>query len=472
MKRSEVILMVLQVPIDFIMLLVAGVSAYFLRFTDWALRLKPVVFDITLGEFLYYVAWVGLGWMIIFMIVGLYSTDPNRKFARDLVRVLLACTTGLAAVAVYVMFTQKLFDSRFLVVVSWGFAILYVVIGRFFMRGVKGLLYRWGIGLRRVGVIGAQDIAHAIVETLSSRRELGYEVVGTFASYTAKIEHELDDVKPHELIFTNPKANEKETLSAIRFCNQHHIVFKYSADLFDTYTTNMSVSALAGVPIVELKRTSLDGWGRVAKRIFDIIFSVIVLVIMSPLMIFVSLVILFETGRPIIYKNERVGIRGNAFMAFKFRSMHQKDSTGPQFGESGEKAERKEQELIEKQNTKTGPIYKIKDDPRITSFGRFIRRWSIDELPQFFNVFKGNMSIVGPRPHQPREVEQYKSQYPTVFVLKPGVTGLAQISGRSDLSFEEEMQLDILYTEKWSLLQDFVIFIKTPFIVFKKRKAL
>ena len=159
-------------------------------------------------------------------------------------------------------------------------------------------------------------------------------------------------------------------------------------------------------------------------------------------------------------------------MAFKFRSMHQKDSTGPQFGESGEKAERKEQELIEKQNTKTGPIYKIKDDPRITSFGRFIRRWSIDELPQFFNVFKGNMSIVGPRPHQPREVEQYKSQYPTVFVLKPGVTGLAQISGRSDLSFEEEMQLDILYTEKWSLLQDFVIFIKTPFIVFKKRKAL
>ena len=108
----------------------------------------------------------------------------------------------------------------------------------------------------------------------------------------------------------------------------------------------------------------------------------------------------------------------------------------------------------------------------MTRFGRFIRRASIDELPQFFNVLMGNMSIVGPRPHQPREVEKYAGDYPDVFVLKPGITGLSQISGRSDLSFEEEMKLDIFYTENWSLYLDFIIFIKTPFILFRKRKAL
>ena len=185
-----------------------------------------------------------------------------------------------------------------------------------------------------------------------------------------------------------------------------------------------------------------------------------------------SFIILIETGRPVIYKNERIGIRGRKFFTLKFRSMFQKDSTGSQFGDLGKKAEAYEQELIKKQNARKGPIYKIKNDPRITSFGCFIRRWSIDELPQFLNVLKGEMSIVGPRPHQPREVEKYEKEYPIVFTLKPGITGLAQISGRSDLSFEEEMKLDILYTERWSLMQDLVIFIKTPFVVFKKRKVL
>ena len=152
--------------------------------------------------------------------------------------------------------------------------------------------------------------------------------------------------------------------------------------------------------------------------------------------------------------------------------MYQKDSTGPQFGDDGKKAEEREKELVQKQNTKEGPIYKIANDPRVTPVGSFLRRWSIDEFPQFFNVLRGDMSLVGPRPHQPREVQQYQHDYPIVFTLKPGITGLAQISGRSDLPFEEEMKFDILYTERWSLFLDMIILLKTPFILFKKRKAL
>lgn len=472
MKRSEIILMVLQVPIDFLLLFLAAVSAYYLRFTDWAIGLRPVIFELTLLDFLQIVSLVGLGWLIIFAFVGLYSTNPNRKLSRDLTRVILACSAGLAAVAVYVMFAQQQFDSRFLVAASWGFAVVYVSLGRIIMRGIKGLLYRAGIGLRRVVIIGSEEIARAISKILRERRELGYNVVGEFVNFNEASVFELEALHMDEMLFINPRANEVETMSAITFCNQRHLVFKYSADLFAAFSTNMIVSALAGVPIVELKRTPLEGWGRVVKRVFDIVMSFIVIIIVSPILLFTALAILVETGWPIIYKNERVGIRGRKFFTYKFRSMYQKDCTGIQFGAAGEKAEKKELDLIRNKNIRTGPIYKIAGDPRITKVGGFTRRCSIDELPQFFNVIKGEMSIVGPRPHQPREVEKYESEYRTVFTLKPGITGIAQISGRSDLSFTEEMKLDVFYIEKWSLFLDLIIFLKTPFVVFKKRKAL
>lgn len=472
MKRSEIILMMIQVPIDFIMLVLAAVSAYYLRFTGWAIELKPIMFELTLIEFLDKVLWVIIGWLIIFALAGLYSTDQNRKLSRDLRNVVVACSVGVAAVALYIMFVQQLFDSRFLAAVSWGLAIIYVSSGRLFIRGIKAILYRMGVGLRRVAVIGSEDVANVIVSTLEKRKELGYKVVGKFDSFSEKVKSKLFRLKLDELIFTNPKASEKEALEIIDFCDENHLIFKYSADLFATYSANMNVSPLAGVPIVELKPTRLDGWGRVIKRLFDIVMSIVVIIITSPILLLSALIILLETGQPVIYKNERVGIRGIKFFTLKFRSMYKDDCTGGQFGDKGVKAEIREKELIKKQSIKTGPIYKIANDPRVTKFGRFIRRWSIDELPQFFNVLGGSMSIVGPRPHQPREVEQYKKHHKKVLTLKPGITGMAQISGRSDLSFEEEVRLDVFYIEKWSLFLDFIIFIKTPFILFKKRKAL
>lgn len=464
--------MILKVPLDFIMLILAGISAYYLRFSDWAIGLKPVIFELTLLGFIEIVSWVAVVWIFIFALTGLYSTDPNRKLSRDLTRILLACSAGLSVVALYIMFAQLQFDSRFLVAAGWGFAVVYMAVGRVLVRGVKGILYRMGIGLRKVVVIGSENLSKEIVESLEKRKELGYKVVGHFNNFSRITSGKLGKLKFDEMIFINPRADEKETLAALNFCDQRHRVFKYSADLFSAYSTNMVTSPLAGVPIVELKKTPLDGWGRVAKRIFDIIMGILVIIITSPIMLLSTLIILLETGRPVIYKNERVGIRGHKFFTLKFRSMFQKDSTGSQFGKGGEVAEEAEKELIKKQSTRKGPIYKIADDPRVTRFGRFIRRWSVDELPQFFNVIKGEMSIVGPRPHQPREVEKYEEKYRKVFTLKPGITGLAQISGRSDLDFEEEMKLDVFYIEKWSLLLDIIVFLKTPFILFRRRKVL
>jgi lipopolysaccharide/colanic/teichoic acid biosynthesis glycosyltransferase len=188
-------------------------------------------------------------------------------------------------------------------------------------------------------------------------------------------------------------------------------------------------------------------------------------------MLLTAICIMIETGWPIIYKNERVGQNGQKFFTYKFRSLYQKYCTGKQFGAEGEKALVTEEELIQKQNAKEGPIYKIKDDPRITPFGKFIRKWSLDELPQFFNVLKNEMSLVGPRPHQPREVEKYQKQHKIVLTIKPGVTGMAQISGRSNLNFEEEIRLDTFYIEHWSIILDIIILIKTPFAVIKNKGA-
>jgi exopolysaccharide biosynthesis polyprenyl glycosylphosphotransferase len=472
MKRSEIALMIAQVPVDFFFLLLAAGSAYYLRFSDMAIAFRPVLFSFSLHEFLTVIYPVALGWIIIFAVFGLYSTDQNRKLGSDLVRVFFACSVGLAGVAVYVMFSQQLFDSRFLALASWGVAVVYISIGRMLIRGVKGLLYRWGIGKRRVVLIGEKGQCADIVETFSTRPELGYTVVEVFEYVTDRVFAVLDGLDYDEVIVLSPKAREKETLKLLAYCNKRHKTFKYSADLFATYAANMAVYPVAGMPMIELKRTKLEGWWRVIKRVFDIVVSCICIVVFSPFMIVSALIILIETGRPVIYKNLRVGIRGQEFFTLKFRSMYKEESTGPQFGDAGKKAEEREKLLLKKQNSKKGPIYKIANDPRVTPFGRFIRRWSIDELPQLFNVLGGSMSLVGPRPHQPREVDKYKDTFPVVFTLKPGMTGLAQISGRSDLAFEEEMKLDILYTERWSILLDGIILLKTPFILLKRRKVL
>ncbi|OGH58600.1 MAG: hypothetical protein A2725_02770 [Candidatus Magasanikbacteria bacterium RIFCSPHIGHO2_01_FULL_33_34] len=473
MKRSELFITAIQVPVDLLLLLFAAISAYYLRFSDWAVDWKPVIFDISANEYISLVLPIALVWIIIFAFAGLYSTDPNRKLLPELQKVIFACSSGLALVAVYVMFRQQVFDSRFLVVVSWVFAVVYMVLGRIAMRLFKRRLYKAGIGSRKIVVIGHHGTsADEIINFLKDHKEMGYLIVGQFVHFDNSTISTLHNLKVDEIIFTNPRAHETETLQAIKYCNEHQIVFKYSADLFDTFSSNMRVSPLAGIPIVELRSTPLEGWARILKRIFDIVMSIFVLVIVSPIMIFTSVFIFFETGLPIIYKNERVGLKSKKFFTLKFRSMYKKDCTGKQFGEEGVHAEEREKDLIKEKSIKDGPIYKITDDPRVTKFGRFIRRWSIDELPQFFNVLGGSMSIVGPRPHQPREVDKYESEYRYVLSLKPGITGLAQISGRSDLTFAEEMRLDVFYIEKWSLWIDLVIFIKTPFILFKKRKAL
>ena len=183
MKRFQIIFMVLQVPLDALMLILAVVSAYLLRFTHIAVALKQPLFDLTLIDFVGIALLVIPVWLVIFAMTGLYSLDPNRKFSSVIIRILLGCSTGIAVLAMYILFTQQLFDSRFLVAASWVFAVFYVGLGRLFIRALQGILYRVGVGLRRVVIIGKDDIAKNLIETLSQRKELGYVVIASYKNF-------------------------------------------------------------------------------------------------------------------------------------------------------------------------------------------------------------------------------------------------------------------------------------------------
>ena len=471
MRRFELFFTFLQLPLDFALLLLAGISAYGLRYTEFVTVIRPVLFNLNWQKFFTVLLITAFGWIVIYAFAGLYSTDPNRKFSDDLLRIITASSSGFAAITIFVFFSLSKFDSRFLVLAGAALATLYIILGRLLMRGIKTLLYRNGYGLRPTVIVGKNSITAIIKQALESKPGLGYKVVAVLESFGEAEKNTILNLLPEEIIFTHARGSEPEAIGAINFANNHHITFKYSADLFETISSNMTVSTIAGIPLIELRRTRLTGWSRIIKRVVDILLCSLLIIIFLPVYLIISIIIFFETGRPIIYRNERIGQYNRRFFTYKFRTMFRNVSTGTQFGKSGADALILEQELIKSNSIKTGPIYKIQNDPRITKFGQFLRRWSFDELPQFWNVFRGEMSLVGPRPHQPREVNQYAEKHSILLAIKPGITGMAQISGRSNLSFEEEVQLDTFYVENWSLYLDFIILIKTPFVVFRGKGA-
>ncbi len=471
MKRFEAIFAFLQLPIDFFLLIAAGITAYYVRFSPLAQSIRPVLFNLPWNKFLPALIATALSWIILFAINGLYHTNPNRKLAKDITRVIMACSTGFAGITIYVFFALQKFDSRFLVLVGWIIAMLYIVLGRIALRLTKIFFYSQGLGLRCVAIIGTTPESKELASFVHTHPGLGYAVLHEIPEFNTSAEALLAAHLPDEIIFTNLIGNRTEAERAIEFANDHHIVFKYSADLFSTLAGNMTVATIAGIPIVEIRRTHLSGWHEILKRGFDIVGAIILIIITFPLTIIATTGTILETGWPIIYRSERVGKNGRLFFMAKFRSMFQKDCTGQQFGTAGEQALHYETKLIATRSEKKGPVYKIKNDPRVTPWGKILRRWSLDELPQFWNVLKGDMSLVGPRPHQPREVAQYQHGHHIVLAIRPGITGLSQISGRSDLSFEDEINLDTFYIEHWNILLDLIILLKTPLVIIKKTGA-
>lgn len=473
-RRLDLTFTALQLPLDAVALYAAATSAYSLRFSRFVTEVLPILQNVPLNEYLSAASLFILIWIILFAITGLYSTSPRRAW-NELGRIIIACGAGTMLVIATVFFRREIATSRFIVLAVFGLSILYVWVGRLFLRVLRHALMKARVGHRLFVVIGMTDAANSLVEQYRSQPVLGITIIKQFKTWndeTRRAILKLHDREPLDgILLAEPNLEKERALDLIAFAEDEHLTFTYLADLFAATFTNIKVSTETGVPVIEVNRTPLDGWGRIAKRAFDIIISLLLLLLLSPVILLACLMLILEDGLPVIFQNIRVGERGARFKLYKLRTMWRKYSIGPQFDGSAKQNLALEQKLIKEKSIKQGPVYKIAEDPRVTPIGNFLRRWSIDELTQFWNVLKGDMSLVGPRPHQPREVEKYLSHQRRVLAIRPGITGIAQISGRSDLTFEEEVGLDTWYIENWSPALDFYILLKTPFAVLYRKGA-
>lgn len=460
MKKSELFFNTLLVPVDFLMIVLAGLATYWSR-TRILGAFRPALFEFSLPleKYLLLVLLVSIFFIAVFAIAGLYKSKTTTGGVEEFFRVVIAASAGIMLLIVYIFLRQELFNSRFLVLGGWLLTIIFVAIGRglvHFLR--RHLITHYAFGVHKVMVIGDDQVSDRIAQEIQSNPFTGYRMVKHLANpEVTEVKSAIGNPGIDEVILANPNYPEEKVREIVDFCHEHRLTFKFVPNLYQTITTNFAVDVFSGVPMIEWQRTNLDGWGKVLKRLIDILASLVALIILSPLFLIIALAIKWETAGSVFARLRRVS-QDKEFNLLKFRSMVK----------NAEELKPLLSALNERQD---GPLFKMKDDPRITKVGRWLRRSRLDELPQFWNVLKGEISLVGPRPHQPDEVARYQKHHKKVLRIKAGATGLAQVSGSSDLSFEKEVALDSFYLEHWSWSQDLKIILKTVVKMFTDRSA-
>lgn len=473
MKRSELFFGAILVPIDFVALLLAAAGAYYLRLSNLAQGVRPAVFELDLpfAEYMQLSANVSLVIIALFALNGLYAMRVTRKGLDEVTQIFSGISIGIMLVILYIFLSAELFQSRFIIITAYVFSFLFVSAGRLLVRQVQRTLLTRGMGVHRVVLAGNGPFAKELATIFSRDKELGYVVVAQLDHISlpsleeAYHRHGID-----EIIQTNPTLSDEDNLVLLDFSEQYKIEYRYVPNIFETHAINVRYRQIGRVPVLELSRTPLDGWGRIAKRSLDVVGSVIGIIVLSPLLLVTVCAIRRNSRGPILYRQIRAGRNMVPFEILKFRSMYLEYCVGPRYG--GVQAQQKYQELKGHANERSGPLFKMRNDPRITSVGRFIRKWRIDELPQLFNVLRGEMSLLGPRPHLPEEVAQYNKHHRKLFTIKPGMSGMAQVAGNAGLAFEEEAKLDIAYIENWSMWLDIMLLLKTIRIVFRDKNAM
>jgi exopolysaccharide biosynthesis polyprenyl glycosylphosphotransferase len=312
----------------------------------------------------------------------------------------------------------------------------------------------------RTLVVGDNILGRMVMQGIAAQPHLGFEVIGFLGQERAEnfgrfrylgpvetLENVCRQADVDQVIIALPSSSRELQLRVVEHCRQARVRFNLVPELFEMSLSGIDLDTVSGVPLIGLKEVSIEGWDLVLKRSLDLVVTVLALVPGSILMLAVALLVRLDSPGPVIYRQTRVGKHGRRFTIYKFRSMR----VG---------AERELPDLLSL-NEQDGPIFKKRDDPRMTRAGRLIRRASIDELPQLLNVLRGEMSLVGPRPPLPSEVERYEEWQLKRLQVAPGLTGLWQVSGRSSLNFEEMVMFDLAYIQNWSLSLDLSILLRT-----------
>lgn len=475
MKRFEIFFGIVKVPIDFIMTVLAFMAAYQLRLlTDKVEGIaKAIDYSVlpTIKEYIYFSVGAAIVFIVIATIGKSYKIKSTFRFSKELKKLFAIWLVWMMVVITYFFFTRTFPFSRLAMIYSWGLTLGLLGLGRALIRIIQNSLLKYGIGRRRLLFIGNNNITDELEKML--KNDQSYKILGLIGDtnksssikYLGKIsqlEYLLKKYKVDEVIQTKSDASSKQNEEIVELCELKHVNYRFVPDLIEVRRTNIDIETVGSIPVISLKPTPLDGWGKVAKRLTDIIGATIGLTLLSPVMIATAIAIKIDSKGPIFFTKldsgediKRVGERGKHFKCYKFRSMYPNTHN------------LRYKELIEENTRKEGPLVKIKNDPRVTKVGRFIRKYSIDELPQLWNVLIGNMSLVGPRPHLPEEVAKYEKHHRFVLTIKSGLTGLPQVSGRSNLEFEEEVKLDRFYIENWSILLDLKLIFKTIGVILR-----
>jgi len=401
--------------------------------------------------------------MIAFQIDRVYDQWSMRSWLEQAYRIINATAKSVVATLAVTFVFQPLLYSRLLLIEAGVVATILLVASRIAYTTAINHLRAHGVGVTRVLIIGAGEVGRTMMRTIVARPELGYQVVGFVDDDPEKGRTDigrfkalgpLDNlsgvIKDHnieDVIITLPWMYHHKIMGIVRECERSRIRTHIVPDLFQLSLSKVDVEDVDGIPLIGVREVGFSRGALVVKRVIDVIGSIALLTVGAPILGLIGLAIVLDSPGPVLFRQTRVGIGGTPFEMYKFRSMRKG-------------AERELENLLEF-NEASGPIFKMKDDPRVTKVGRFLRRTSLDELPQLLNVLRGEMSLVGPRPPIPAEVEGYLPWHRKRLDVRPGMTGLWQVSGRSLLSFDDQVLLDIYYIENWSLWLDFKILLRT-----------
>lgn len=408
--------------------------------------------------------------LAVFQMRGLYKLARGTAWFDEVVSAGIGSFVGVWTIFAIVSLVRYPANSRLTFIFAWGSIVVLVALGRWLVRVGRGLARRRGLGIARVLVVGDNSMSRMIMQGIAAQPHLGYQVAG-FVGLTQSgdfgrfkelgaledlpalcTDHAIDEV-----IIALPAAFHREVLAVRDHCQRQGLRFKLVPDLYELSLNRVELDAINGIPLLSVRETAIQGWNMLLKRALDVTVAGAALLVLAPLWGVVALAIRLDSPGPILFRQQRVGRGETDFDLLKFRSMH-------------EHADRIVADLMAI-NEATGPLFKSRRDPRITRVGRVLRRWSLDELPQFWNVLRGDMSLVGPRPPLAREVAQYEPWHRRRLDAAPGLTGLWQVSGRSELTFDEMVMFDIYYIENWSLGLDLGILLRTVPAVFRGRGA-
>jgi exopolysaccharide biosynthesis polyprenyl glycosylphosphotransferase len=449
---------------DVVLINLAFAIAYWLRY---ALQWFAAVDE---ANFVPYSAFIPISLTLTVLLLGIYKLNgvydqPRGASWFDQVYRLLTGTATAIIVMVFVIvfLFRPLFYSRLIFFYGGVLITIFLSASRLVKRMVRNRLRRKGLGVDRLLIVGAGEVGRTVMRHVVAQPSLGYHVIGFVdddpdkgstdigrfkaLGSTAHIPRLVKEMIVDEVIITLPWMYHRKIVSIIAQCEREQVRVRIVPDMFQMTLSHLDVEDLGGIPMIGVREISISSGQMLFKRAMDVAVSLFGLILLLPFFLLVALLIKLDSPGPVFFTQIRVGKGENLFACYKFRSMRQ-----------GADAE---QENLLALNEADGPIFKIRDDPRITRVGRILRRTSLDELPQLFNVLMGHMSLVGPRPAPPSEVQRYQPWHKRRLEVAPGMTGLWQVSGRSELSFDEMVLLDLYYIENWSPVLDLQIALRT-----------